>query len=265
MEVKSSWLLEPAERGYLRAAVFLGLGCNAARREDLIDYHLAKDTHFKILPDDVPSDTIATWKSDFYRWIVECGFREIVEYTCLFLDRLYDTTLHIHKQHSEAKRQVFNRKGLAGKIETFNKEFHISCRYPDSLASVYAIRNCLVHRLGLVGPEDIGSTGKLTLSWIGAKTFFQGEDGIEYEVPDLGRPGTPPWKVPCAGGLAVAWREKTLSFAQGALIELEPHALHEILFFVRNSSGDFVESLVTKATLLGRIKQRPNSERSASP
>ncbi len=221
MEVKSSWLLEPAERGYLRAAVFLGLGSNAARREDFIEYHLAKDTHFKILPDIVSAETISVWKNDFYRWIVEGGFREIVEYTCLFLDRLYDTALHIHKQHSEAKRQTFNRKGLPGKIETLKREFQISCRYPDALASVYATRNCLVHRLGLVGPEDIGSAGKLTLSWIGVKMLFQGEDGKDYEVPDLGRPGTPPWKVPCAGGIAVAWREKTLSFVRGEIIELE--------------------------------------------
>lgn len=256
MEIKSSWLLEPAESGYLRAAVFLGLGCNAARREDFIEYHLTRDTHFKILPDDVPADTIAVWKNDFYRWIVECGFREVVEYTCLFLDRLYDTALHIHKQHSETKRQAFNRKGLPAKIEILKKEFQISCRYPDSLASVYAVRNCLVHRLGLVGPEDIGSTGRLILSWIGVKTFLQGEDGKEYEIPDLGRPGASPWKVPCAGDLAIAWREKTLPFSQGDMIELEPHALHEILFFVRNSSGDFVQSLMTKATLLGRIKKR---------
>jgi hypothetical protein len=209
MEVKSSWLLEPADRGYLRAAVFLGLGCNAARREDLVDYHLSRDTHFQILPDQVSPEVIAGWKSDFYRWIVQCGFREIVEFTCLFLDRLYDTALHLHKQHSTAKWQAFHRKGLHGKIDTLQKEFQISCRYPASLASVYSIRNCLVHRLGLVGPEDIGSTGNLTLSWIGVKMLYQGEDGKEYEIPDLGRPGTPPWQVPCAGGIAAAWREKT--------------------------------------------------------
>ncbi len=257
MEIKASWIFQPVEVGYQRAAVFLGLGCNAARRPDFTDYLLTRESGFQLLPDTVSPDTIAEWKEQFYRWIVTGGFREIVEFTCIFLDRLYDCSMRIHKQHSGKAFDAFARKGIPGKIDALRDQFGISCRYPSALASIYAVRNCLVHRVGVVGPEDIKNGGQLSLSWIATKAIFQGEDGKEYDMPDLEDPKSKPWPVPCAGGVALMWGEKTRTFTLGEVMELEPHALHEILFFVRNSCDDFVKSFVAKAEALGKIKKPP--------
>ena len=240
-----------AIKGLNRSAVFLGLGVNAADREDLKEYHLTNDTTIRILPESVSDQDLAEWKKAFRVWIVGCGFREIIDWLCVFYDRTYLACCIIDRSNEEQKIEKFNRMGMVKKIATLKKEFGVGSQFDGQLSSFYPIRNCFVHRLGRVGKEDIRGSNPLNIRFLRFQSIFIPASGKEVIVPDLFDPKSPPFITPEKGGIGLKWSEKKIEFNQGEWIFLSPKDLTQILFFTRFCVDQVMETALDYARSKG--------------
>jgi len=235
---------DTAIRGINRAAVFLGLGVNAADHSALVDYHLTKDTNLRILPGGVDDEILDEWKKEFRVWVVGCGFREMIDRVCVFLDQLHEVCRVIDRSSSEKILKEFEFFGLVDKLNSLEETFGISCPHSEQLASFYPVRNCFVHRLGKVGHQDLRKADQLKLRFMRYDSMFVTSSGNELKIPDIFDPNSPEFVTPEAGSLVIKWAEKSLSFFKGDWIVLSPKDLTEILFFTRRCVGE-----LTKTTL----------------
>ena len=248
-----------AIKGLRRSAIFLGLGVNAADREDLKEYHLTNETTIRILPESVSDQDLGEWKKAFRVWIVGNGFREIIDWLCVFYDRTYLACCIIDRSNEEQKIEKFNHMGMVKKIATLKKEFGVGSRFDGQLSSFYPIRNCFVHRLGRVGKEDIKNGTPLCIRFQRFQLVFIAPSGTKIIVPDAFDPKFKGFISPEeGGGLGLKWSEKKIEFNQGEWIFLSPKDLTDILLFTR-----FCINEVTKTALdYARLKGIPINEES---
>jgi hypothetical protein len=250
-------MLETMMVGYRRAAVFMGLGCNAARRADFVDYNLDHATNFRLLPESVDAGTLNQWKEEFYQWTVSGGLREVVEYTSVFLDQVYEAiSIMVDHKHDPKKLRRFHLGGLKDKVDRLASQYGISCRCPEAFASVGPLRNCFIHRLGIVGQMDAGAAGALTLTWFGFKMTFCGNDGTEYPGPDITDPAALPWTAPCEGMLAARFQLFEKMFAVGTKVILTPHTLNQVLWSMQLMAQDYINALTERARKEGILKEK---------
>jgi len=252
---------DTAIKGINRAAVFMGLGVNAADMDDLDNYLLDRDTRFRILPEEVSAETIKGWKQEFRIWVVGCGFRELVDRFCVFMDRLYHACSIVSRSSTPKIQKEFEDLGMDRKIKKINEEFAVSCHYDEHLSTFYPIRNCFVHRLGLVGPRDLKSDKTLNLRWMRFQTVFTTQYGHEQQIPDFLDPKSPSFVTREGGFLGLKWVSAERKFEKGDWIRLNPKELTEILFFARLCAVEYTKSGVGFAKDKG-ILLKNNAEQS---
>ena len=233
---------DTAIRGINRAAVFLGLGVNASDHDDLNEFHLVKDTNFRILPEVVDEETLKGWKNEFRIWIVGCGFREMIDRFCVFLDRIHTACRVIDRSNTEKIIKDFEFLGLGGKLQQLEETFAVGCPFGEQLASFYPVRNCFVHRLGRVGGQDLKRSDELTLRFMRFDSLFMPSSGGEMKIQDIFDPNSPPFVTPEDGHLGLRWTEKNLAFGNGEWVSLSPKDLTEILFFTRLCAVEVTKS-----------------------
>lgn len=249
-----------AIKGINRAAIFMGLGINAASDERLKEYLLTNESNLQLLPDKVDDNTLSGWKREFSTWIVAAGFREMIERFCVFLDRIQQASSLIQGKYNRAEVKKFEHFGLRKKVGTLSKDFNIACRYPKELCTIYDARNCLVHRMGHVSTLDLNASGKLSVEWVALSLYFRGLDGTETTVPDLIDPATRPWQVPTAGQIATRFEVKKVEFVENDWVKIKPKELQEILFFMRCCAEEFITSFQEMAKNNGVAFSEANSE-----
>ena len=241
-----------AMTGMRRVSVFLGLGVNAANRKDFRDYSLSQESILQMLPD-VSDDIINDWKNHFRSWIIAGGFRELIEHLCLLLDKVFVIVKRMPDGPQTCSMRAFSKFGLDKKIRVLANDYGITSGYDEAFASLYKVRNCLVHRLGIVGMEDVVQ-GELILRFHAPKIFIvtsSGEVDIHQE-PKYAKP------IECPEGGEVKMTPFMLHerrFQAGKAIDLSPHELHQILFF----SQQCVKRILSSAN--GYISEKLNQSK----
>ncbi len=224
-------IYETAGRGIRRAAVFLGLGVNSSESTALAAYHLSRHTNFRLLPEEVSPEVLSEWKKEYRIWIVGCGFRELVDRFCVFLDQLHRVSSLMGRCYSPEAQTNFEWLGLDKKLARMESKFGISYPFSVQLASLYPVRNCFVHRLGRVGASDVKAGDCLQLRFMRFSSIFTGASGVPQKIPDIFDPLSPPFVTPEEGSLGLQWSEEVLSFRENEWVVLTPKHLTEILFF----------------------------------
>jgi hypothetical protein len=255
---------DTAIRGIDRAAVFLGLGVNAADHGDLTRYQLTNDTNFRILPDEVTPKTLESWKKEFRIWIVGCGFRELIDRLCVFFDRIHKACRVIDQSYTVMAIKKFDFLGLEGKLKTLESEFGVKCPFGIQLASFYPVRNCFVHRLGLVGDPDLKHANSLPLRFMRFDSIFVTSSGEEMTIQDIFDPNSPEFVTPEEGHLGLKWVERRLEFYKNDWISFSPKDLTEILFFTRLCAVEITKSSLKFAKSNG-VELDKNAERFVDP
>lgn len=255
---------DTATRGINRAAVFLGLGVNAADHGDLTQYQLTNDTNFRVLPDDVTQETLENWKKEFRIWIVGCGFRELIDRLCVFLDRVHKACRVIDQSYTEAAIKKFDFLGLGGKLQVLESEFDVKCPFGEQLASFYPVRNCFVHRLGHVGDPDLKHANPLPLRFMRFDSIFVTSSGEEMTIQDIFDPNSPQFVTPEVGHLGLKWVERSLEFHKNDWISFSPKDLTEILFFTRLCAVEITKSSLRFAKFKG-VQLDKNAEQVVDP
>ena len=249
-------IAELANLGVRRAAVFMGLGLNAAYDDNLRDYGLTEITQIQIVPPNADDKTIAHYKEEFGLWIIMCGLRELIETFAVFLDGIQNAcllmALHQGKmldREASKFRRNFLRKGVKDKLQLLEENFGVKTQNNEYLICINQARNCLSHRRGVVGVEDCANNDELIIKWIGIDIFAETQSGkiIPLEPP-LPKEGV----FLEAGGKIKAKRvERKLSFKKGTGITLSPRNLAEICNLILWSSNEIKRATIDYAQTIG--------------
>lgn len=235
-------LQEVAAVGVRRAALFMGLGLNAANRPDFNDYQLSKlpvvagqtSVAIDFLPGDVPQGTVAMFKGEFATWITGCGMRELMEHYALMLDRLHNLALNILNWRNalngmEPQREAdrFSKRGVPDKLKRLRNLFGVSIAEESQVSALYEARNCLTHDLGFL-KSDRCTNGLFRLEWRAFKFSLVGETtGTEYDMPvSLGV------ELPEPSRVKLSRVNRTREFPEKTKLVLTQQDLWEICLFV---------------------------------
>lgn len=139
------------------------------------------------------------------------------------------------KAEALAKAQAMRYPQLLEKVQ---KELATPLQWAPELTSFQKVRNCLEHRGGIVGVQDIGDSGALVLSLPYLKAELVGLDGSRLPL----RTGMP-LNNASAMHFSVAVRQHT--FKLGESLVVEPKQIGEIAFAIWLFASDIVEKLST--------------------
>jgi hypothetical protein len=161
--------------GVRRAVIFMGLGLNAAHREDFSDYELSKipsstgKRRFPIefFPEALPAQRVNYFKEEFAQWIQDCCLCGLLEHHALFLDKINLHALVVYrslgklaeKDDPEKLHNKFRHDGIPGKHKTLRERFGIDPARSATIDRLYEARNALTHDFGIVLPKRCDAKG----------------------------------------------------------------------------------------------------------
>lgn len=236
-------LSDIAHVGVRRSALFMGLGLNAAHRDDFNDYELHKIPivpgqtwlPMDFFPRGLPPARVNEFKAEFATWIVACGFRELLEHYALFLDHIHKYCLTIFQirgklgglDPKKAHTEFHRRLGIPDKLDKLNSRFSVAPIDSDSIKQLYEARNCLTHDHSTVIPKRCDANGQFVLTWTAVDAIARGENsGAERPAVELiGKTTDEPMIIE----MRVVRRER--KFASGSKLALSQQDLSEICFF----------------------------------
>lgn len=265
-------ILDVAHRGVRRASVFMGLGVNAALDAEFKEYQLTRITKLQLVPDTVDSETIGHFKEEFKTWVEGNGLRELIETFSVFLDRIYDAALLIDISKDKvnmaalaAKQDSFNREGFPNKLKILRSKFSVGPKHADYIVSINKARNCLTHRRGIVGKEDVDESDKLRVAWLGMDIFAETPNGERHSLMEIPPEGL---LLPDGGTVCVQFIERQRLFDQGTPLHLSTRDLAEICWFFQRESETTKQSVVEHAKANGMIvhvKEKSNEAVQPTP
>lgn len=235
---------EPAGVGILRASLFAGLGTNAARDPNLTNFDLPglmKLSYSRSVPN------LEEIKPEFERWILANAFREAVESFAVALDRSYEALLlgewvKTGKRPELSRFRTFFHVGVEKKVDVLCAEFGVTTAIAPYFASLNKARNCLAHRMGIVGPMDLTEGNALVVRYRRMEFILIEDSGREQTIPvDTG--GTFRLDSPCRRA-EIRFAEEQRRFALGARLLLEPSDV-KYIFWTLNRCGIELKSSIT--------------------
>lgn len=233
-----------AVKGVRRTALFMGFGINAASNPDFKQYELAKITSLEFIEPISDEKTLNAFKTEFGRWVIGNGLRELMETFCVFLDEIHFVCLLIavtkgiisneqfHKQNMK-----FRHSGLKDKLGYLDSDFGITIVDSGYLLTVNQARHCLTHRRGIVGNEDCLDNKELLVKWRGIDTYAETKSGEKISLFPMPEGGV---LLPEGGRIMAAFSERTRIFPRGSLVDLSPRDLAEICHFILSQTNEVI-------------------------
>lgn len=250
-----------AVKGVRRTAIFMGLGINAANDPDFKQYELAKITSLEFIEPTSDEKTLTHFKTEFGRWVIANGLRELIETFCVFLDEIHLVCLWVaisSKQISTNKFQRQNTKfrhcGLKDKLKHLNDDYGVATGQSDYLMSINQARHCLTHRRGIVGSEDCFNGKELIVRWKGIDTYAETPSGERislFPMPEGGVLLTEGSKV------MAAFLERTKIFPIRSLVTFSPRDLAEICHFTLDQTNEVIRAVEKHARNSGIPVTKP--------
>lgn len=267
IHINFSEILEIAQRGVRRASIFMGFGVNAALDPSFKSYQLTHITQLQFIPDNVSDEKLRHFKQEFQIWIEAAGLRELTESFALFLDAVHQACLFIQTVQSKAamgnreqKDASFRRKGSPKKLKLLAQQFDVMADHPDFLNSIVRARNCLTHRMGVVGTDDLYGEGELIVRWIGMDVYAVSPTGVRTDLFNIPEGGV---ILPDAGKVMLGFVERSRAFKLGDKLALSTRELAEICFYVQREAGKITGAATAFAKRMG-VRDNNGSEITAN-
>lgn len=231
-----------------RTAVFIGLGLNAARDPEFKKYELQGITHFQMLPENLPDETVEHFKEEFYRWVVANGLRDLSEAFSLYLDQIFEACAIASAKGSvsnlkgiSAEVGKFSLQGLPNKLNVLKQKFGVIAANQPNLKSLNKARSILAHRQGVVALGDCGKDGFFRVTWVGLDATLEtpiGEVHDALRVPEGGI------FLPEGGQITVHTVERMRAFRAGEVIALNATDLAEICWNMQGAAAEIRDSSI---------------------
>jgi len=248
---------EIALLGIRRTAAFLGLGVNAARDEQFKSYQLAAHSSLRVIPDDLDEKSIAHMKEEFENWVVSNGLRELVEGFGIFLDEVHRSCLlmatskkTMTPRDADAYGPAFEKKGVEAKLKTLRTRFGVSSEKREQyFESINQARNCISHRRGVVGLEDLRGKERFCLTWLGFDIYAETPTGERYSLsPPLPKEGV---FLKDGGNMVLHVVDRVVEYKVGDIIRLSPSELSDICLLVHLATDEIIGSTYEYAKRIG--------------
>jgi len=246
-------ILNVALVGVRRASVFMGLGVNAAIDPGFRSFQLSSLTQIQLLPDNISDETIGEFKDEFRLWIEAAGLRELSEAFAVFLDEVHLAGLLLQAGRPSPELNEsqlrFRSEGLPNKLNVLRQRFNVEPKHADFLVLMSRARNCLAHRRGLVGPEDLrpGET-ELAVRWLGIDFFVEVPDGTRHSLNQIPEGGL---HLPEGGAVKMQFLERVRQFPLHAKLQLSTRDLAEICWFYEHEAKVVIQSAIQFAQTRG--------------
>jgi len=249
-----------AFRGVRRTAAFMGLGINAARDNQFTKYQLSNISMIQVIPDQLDDKSIAHIKEEFEKWVILNGLRELVESFGLFLDKVHTACLLMasHKMQisgddAEKFGPAFERKGVEDKLGTLKIRFGVSSDKAKYFSGINQARNCITHRRGIVGSEDLRGEETFRLIWWGFDIYAETPSGEKHSL----KPPMPVEGLVLKSGAKVMFqiKDRIIEYKTGDIVNLSPNDLGEICYLVQLTTDDIVGTAQAYAKNIG-IEER---------
>jgi hypothetical protein len=212
-----------------RAMNLVAMGLNAGKSTSPIPFELPDSTvTFQFAANEQWTSEHAS--QEWNRWVLCNGFRDAAEAVGAFLEEVQSVLAYwalTERQDSSGgirgtdwhelivgRGQKFHRRGLPDKITFLEKQYGLVLdpTLTSQVLSINTVRNCLVHRNGIVTPRDVTNDEKLLLQWTRLVLILRDEAG-EREV-------LPPVEVAAGAEAAVGNRPTRKEFTVGQDIVL---------------------------------------------
>ncbi len=111
------------------------------------------------------------------RWLLRSIFRDSAELVHALIESYRfgcalaraagggETTGAVYNRIADAERKSFHQLPLPKKVETLRVEFGVRSDFEPHVLSFNRVRNCLVHRLGIVRDEDLKGESELKVTF----------------------------------------------------------------------------------------------------
>lgn len=244
--------------GIRRVAAFMAIGLNASRTvtaSALVLDHT--ETSFRFFSPEPDVGVLEEAGREFRMWIQANGLRELCSFLEQYLSDIYLAAAWI--KLSDAGKVAsgamvpglpkdFVRKGLGTKLGLLKRDFGITAPHGDILSTFWDARNCLTHRLGVVGEIDLTAGDALVVKWIGLENWLCLEGKEPQLLPlDLGE-GV---HTGAGGTLEVRTVAREKAFRLGERVYLDAHELSEILFSAQSQCAALIAGVVELAKAKG--------------
>jgi hypothetical protein len=246
---------EIALRGIRRATIFLGLGVNAARDKSCTNYQLPENNYLKLVPEKVSNEELTDFKENFEKWIIANGLRELIESFGVFLDRIHQACLllatnkgQIIPQDADKFARAFEKKGIEGKLNKLHTRFSVLTDKEKYFPSINQVRNCITHRRGVVGVEDLKGNDTLQLVWWAMDIIALLPDGKEIPLIPIPEGGI---YLKDGATVSIKIKDRNREYSFDEIIELTPIDVNEICFLVFLATNEIVASTVNYARSIG--------------
>jgi hypothetical protein len=133
-------------------------------------------------------------KERFQQWCLINSFEDAVDYLNCFLDECY-VVCEILKssqnnlikfglfRHISSRGKVkFNKLGLPDKIKRLKDAYGVFSPMEDHIMSLNRVRKCLVHRLGIVGSQDVSPNNVITAKFKQIQLLAVNQDNTQEIV-----------------------------------------------------------------------------------
>lgn len=181
-------------------AVFFGI--NSINKIEVLPETLSDNENSIFTHEPVNKMSIEESRINFKKWVLKKGFEDLISaLTELMISFSYIVDLNKKiKQHpkrtfEEFKLLIFERNEKNTKlpfpklIEKVNNSLKEPLKFSEEILSINKVRNCLVHRNGVVHPTDFNVENGLELKWWHYNIELkQGEQKKELKRFDLIRP-----------------------------------------------------------------------------
>jgi len=220
-----------------RVSMLMAFGLNASHEADAATFHLPGFIQYIDAPKNLSLVEAAQIKEEFRIWVVASGFRDLHQGMESFLNALYHIILiaecklgKIHKSKVDGTLKQFERKGLSRKFEFVYKKYGFDTAFSEYFNSLAQARNCLTHRNGIVGNEDLKGESSFKVNWLGLDAEIVEHDGTIHPISSdtLGPFNSDEFHQGGKAKLTTIFTTRTLSFGSGERIEIPPRSLQEI-------------------------------------
>jgi hypothetical protein len=130
------------------------------------------------------------------RWYLCTAVRDAIELTHALLEECWSVCAFFslsaqgpitgadYNRIVGVEAQKFHGLGLPGKLKRLREDFGVASELEAHVLSINTMRNCLVHRLGIVADLDVNANGELAILWRSLDIVAQSPDGTQEIVLD---------------------------------------------------------------------------------
>jgi hypothetical protein len=151
----------------------------------------------------------------------------------------------------EKKIKSFDWTGVEKQLEILRNSFSVQTSKEKYFKSINQARNCIAHRRGIVGGDDLRGDSQLKIAWWALDTHIETSNGDKI----LFNPPYPKEGIYIKGGGNVAFTvvDRERQYKIGDFIKLTPTDLSEICLVATLATQEILSSTVSYLKSIGII------------